>query len=200
MNVFERVFDQLTLVVAKPMPRRDMLSLAGKTVAAGFIAHFASKVAVAQTVSCGSTAMNIQGNTFNSQNCTSSGQIAITECQALVQNDFRTSQGSCGSNCPAVLNITDCRCTSSTQNNLGSNATVSWTSTCACAGGTTGCGSVCCGGGQTCCSGACTPTYSSCTSCGACGNVVPRGYCCVNGVVTSSQGGACGTGGTFPIC
>ena len=196
MDLLERIFDQVTRIVAEPQPRRRMLSLAGKAVAAGFLARIASKEAFAQAATCGSTIMTVFGNTFNDVNCNAGSP---PNCLNFVQQDFRNSTApGCPSSCPPALNISDCRCTSSSTSQA--NATVSWSASCTCPGGNTGCGSTCCGAGQICCNNACASVYNSCTNCGACGVSVPSGFCCVNGRITSSQGGACGSGGTYPVC
>ena len=196
MDLFEGIFDQVTRIVAKPQARRRMLSLTGKAVAAGFLARIAGKQAFAQSATCGSTIATVFGNTFNDVNCVGG---APPNCLNFVQQDFRNSNApACPGGCPPALSISDCRCTSSSTSQA--NATVSWSASCSCPGGNTGCGSACCGAGQICCSGACISVYNSCSNCGACGISVPSGFCCVNGRITSSQGGACGTGGTYPVC
>ena len=197
MDMFARLFDQLTLVVAQPLPRRQMLSLAGKTVAAGFLVGIVGKGAVAPVSVCGSMIATVFGNTYNDINCISG---APPNCLNFVQQDFtlRFSAVTCPASCPSSFGISDCRCTSNST--VQANATVSWSASCTCPGGNSGCGATCCSAGQICCSGTCTSTFNSCTNCGACGVTVASGHCCVNGRATSSQGGACGSGGTFPVC
>ncbi len=176
MNTFDRICQSLS----HEGQRRTALKIMAGALLAGWLP---GKL---QAAACGAM-LTSRTNTAPNRGCNPGATtVACAAARVALGIDFLTS-AQCPDACPPVVQNFVCGCAQDL-------VTATSIATCNCLVGLV-CNGTCCLPNQSCCGGACAS--NTCSTCGPTCAPCPKGTCCVNGVCTSSIGGACGGS---PLC